>query len=255
LTRKLIFANLCLLAIAGLLAWKLRVEWLQAHARENALYRYRAHPKPAQPLPALPKVPPFEAASYAAVAQNNLFSYDRNPNVILDPVEPPKPKPVPPFPVARGVMLWDGVPPTIVLSEKPGGDQKGYHPGDTIGEWTIASIDNKYVVFTWDGKEFQKRIDELLDRTPIEVAAAPAPVAAAAPAAAAPATTQLGSAPSSNTSSNSSTAKSGPGADMGGGLRGCVPGDSTPDGAVVDGMKKFVSSTPFGVSCHWEPVK
>ncbi len=97
----------------------------------------------------------------------NLFSKDRNPNVILDPVVPPPEKPVPPFPVARGVMLWGGVPPTVVLADKAGGQQRGYHPGEKIGEWKIVSIDNQFVVFEWNGKQFKKRIDELLDRTPL----------------------------------------------------------------------------------------
>ena len=78
---------------------------------------------------------PLSAADFAEIATKNLFSQDRNPNVIVDPPKPPPPKPQPPFPVAHGVMLWDGFPPTIVLSEKANGPQKGYHPGDTIGPW------------------------------------------------------------------------------------------------------------------------
>ena len=79
-------------------------------------------------------------------------------------------------------MMWDGVPPTIVLSEKANGPQKGYRPGDTIGPWKLVSVDSSYADFEWDGKEFKKRIDELIDRTPIVQAAAP-PANAAAPAA------------------------------------------------------------------------
>ena len=54
-----------------------------------------------------------------------------------------------------------------MLSEKAGGPQKGYRPGDTIGPWTLVSVDSSYADFEWDGKEFKKRIDELIDRTPI----------------------------------------------------------------------------------------
>ena len=115
----------------------------------------------------LDKVNAVTAADFADVATKNLFSQDRNPNVIVDPPKPLPPKPQPPFPVAHGVMIWDGVPPTIVLSEKAGGPQKGYHPGDTIGPWTIVSVDSSYADFEWDGKDFKKRIDELIDRTPI----------------------------------------------------------------------------------------
>ena len=246
MTRRLIVVDLILLVLIGLLAWQLRREWRRENNREQALYRYQSKPTPPPSMTALAKLSPFEAAAYAAVAQNNLFSLDRNPNVIVD-VEPPKPKVQPLFPVARGVMLWDGAPPTIVLSEKAGAAQKGYHPGDAIGEWKIVSIDNTYVVFGWDGKEYQKRIDELLDRAPIEMAAAPAP--APAQAAAAKATTAL-STPSS------SADKNGPGMDVGGGYRACNEGDSSPPGTMVDGYKKVISSSPFAKSiCRWESAK
>lgn len=240
MSRKLVLLNLVLLAAAGLLGWQLRRELQSARARQQALYRYQAKPVPAIPLPPLPKSAGFDAASYADIAQNTLFSKDRNPTVVVDVVPPPPPPPVPPFPVARGVMLWQGLPPTIVLSEKAGGAQKGYHPGDLIGEWKIVSIDNKYVIFSWSGKEFQKRIDELLDKTPIEMAAAPqaAPAAAAKPA------------PQTNLGGNSAL-----GVDMGGGLRACTPGDKSAPGTVLDGLKKVVSESPFGQACRWEPMK
>ena len=242
MTRRLLLLNLALLAAAGLLGWQLKREWSEAKAREQALRRYHIKPAPAPSMPPLPAVAPFEAAAYSEVAQKNLFSRDRNPDVIVDPPPPPPQKPVPPFPVARGVMLWGGAPPTIVLSEKAAAQQRAYHPGETMGPWKILSIDDKFVVFEWDGKEFKKRIDELLDKTPVEVASA-------APAAAAQ-RTQTG-----NVSLNAG-AKSGPGVDMGSGVRACVAGDSTPAGSVVDGMKKVVTASPFGGAvCRWEPVK
>ena len=242
MTRRLLLLNLALLAAVGLLVWQLKREWSEALARRQALLRHRIQPAPAPAVPALPKVNPFEAAEYSEVAQNNLFSKDRNPNVVVDPPPPAPQKPVPPFPVARGVMLWDGAPPTIVLSEKSGAQQRGYHPGDSVGDWKVLSIDDKYVVFAWDGKEFKKRIDELLDRTPVEIASsAPAPAA------------QRGQ---TGNVSLTGPAKNGPGVDMGSGVRACVPGDSAPAGAVVDGMKKVVTASPFGGAvCRWEPVK
>jgi hypothetical protein len=239
---KLRLLDLLLVAVIALLGWQVRREWLAARAREQAL-RDSAIKRAAVPgLIPLPSVEALTAASYADVAAKNLFSRDRNPDVIIDPPAPPVEKPVPPFPVARGVMLWPGVPPTIVLSEKAGGAQKGYHPGEKIGPWQIVSVDNSYVVLDWEGREFKKRLDELLDRTPIVVAEAPPP--AAAPANAPP--------PSQNLGAN---AQSGPGADTGGGFKACVPGDTSPSGTVVNGMKKMVTQTPFGNTCHWEQAR
>lgn len=237
---KLRLLDLALLLLAGLLYWQLRHERMQAQARDVSLL-HGALPAARVPgLSPLEKVEAVTAADFADVATKNLFSQDRNANVIVDPPKPAPPKPQPPFPVAHGVMLWDGVPPTIVLSEKSGGPQKGYHPGDTIGPWTVVSVDSSYADFEWDGKEFKKRIDELIDRSPI-AQAAPAP---AAPAAAAKSAVQP-----------LSTSRSGPGIDVGGGFKACDANDGSPDGTVVDGMKKIVTATPFGNSCHWEPSK
>jgi hypothetical protein len=105
-------------------------------------------------------------------------------------------------------------------------------------------VDNSYVDLEWNGKEFKKRIDELIDRNPVAEAAASKPAAAAKATAHAPAAQAI-----------SSSSRSGPGIDVGGGLKGCVPGDSSPDGTVVDGMKKIVTATPFGSGCRWEPTK
>jgi hypothetical protein len=243
LTRKLIALDLLLLLVLAWLAYAVRGEWLAARARERAFQQRTIKATPAQPLSPFAKPSPLMAGAYVSVAQMNLFSQDRNSNVILDPPAPVQEKPVPPFPVARGVMLWEGVPPTVVLSEKSGGAQRGYHPGDSIGEWKVVSVDNQYVVFEWNGKQFQKRLDELLDKTLVaEAPAAPsAPANAATPPA--PAVQAL------------SGRSEGPGAQIGDGIKGCVAGDNAPPGTVMDGMRKIVSATPFGSVCRWESVR
>jgi hypothetical protein len=249
-TRKLMLLDLALLAVLCVLAWQMRREWVEAHARSWALLSAKIPPVPARPLAPLPKVAPLAAMSYAEVAQMNLFSKDRNPQVIIEEIKPPPPKPVPAFPVARGVLLWEGDPPTILLSMRPGGQQRGYRAGDRIGEWKIVSLDNQYVVFEWDGQEFKKRIDELMDRTNLVAEASPA-------AAAAPASTRDGNTPAAGKAESlSDSAKSEHWVDVGSSdMRGCKPGDDTPAGAVVDGFKKVVSATPFGSACRWEQVK
>jgi hypothetical protein len=244
LSGKLRILDLALLVLAGLLYWHLRSEWLDSHARDRALLNSSLPAARVAALAPLDKVDAVTAAEYADVATKDLFSKDRNPNVIVDPPPPPPVKPQPPFPVAHGVMIWDGVPPTIVLSEKAGGPQRGYRPGDTIGPWTLVSVDSSYADFEWDGKEFKKRIDELIDRTPIAQAAPPpARAAASATPAAAP------SKPLSNAS------HAAPGIDVGAGIKACYSDDASPDGTVVDGMKKIVTATPFGNNCRWEPSK
>ena len=242
MTRKLILLDVALLALLGVLIFQMRREWIEAHARSQALLSARLTPVPAKPLAPLMRFTPLTAISYAEVALLNLFSKDRNAQVVID-VTPPKEKPVPPFPVARGVLIWEGTPPAIVLSVRPGGQQRAYREGDRVGEWKLVSMDNQYVTFEWDGKEFKKRIDELMDRSAL--------VAESAPAAAAP------SAPTApKTQSLSDTKSGGPGVDVGSpDMRGCKSDDDSAPGTVVDGYKKVVSATPFGKACRWEQVK
>ena len=171
---KLRLLDLALLVVAGLLFWHLRARVDRFACARSGVAAQRSARRPRSRSGASRQSGcSRRAADFADVATQNLFSQDRNPNAIVDPPPPPPEKPQPPFPVAHGVMLWDGVPPTIVLSEKSGGPQKGYHPGDTIGQWKLVSVDNSYADFEWDGKEFKKRIDELIDRTPIAQAAPP----------------------------------------------------------------------------------
>lgn len=244
MTGKIRLLDLALLVAAGLLYWHLRGEWIDAHSRDLALLHSALPAAHVPGLAPLDKVNAVAPADFADVATKDLFSKDRNPNVIVDPPPPPPIKPQPPFPVAHGVMLWDGVPPTIVLSEKANGTQKGYHPGDTIGPWTLVSVDSSYADFQWDGKDFKKRIDELIDRTPVAEATPPP---ANAPAKNAP--------PQPATQTLSNPSHSGPGLDLGAGFKACYSDDSSPDGTVVSGMKKMVTATPFGSNCRWEPSK
>ena len=152
-------------------------------------------------------------------------------------------KQMPPLPMAHGVFLF-GDTPTVILSDKAGSAHKGYHPGETIGEFKLLAVNNKEIEFEWDGKKVKRNLQDLLEEG-AKSAPPPAPSApvAAAPAAAAPA------------ASTSLASKGGPGTDIGGTVRACTPGDTSPAGTVQDGMKKIVSESPFGKVCRWEPVK
>jgi len=243
-TRKLMLLNFALLALLIFLMFQMHREWVDAHARAEAFLSARIIPLAAPKVVALPRPAPLAAISYAEVAQLNLFSKDRNPQVIVD-VEPAKVKPVPPFPVTRGVLLWEGTPPTVLLSTRRGGQQRAYRAGDQVGDWKLVSVDSQYVVLEWDGREFKKRIDELMDTSAQVAEAAPAPASTSA-APAAPKAQSL--------SDSSKTTKVG--VEVGSTqIRGCTSGDDTPAGTVVDGYKKVVGATPFGSSCHWEQVK
>lgn len=244
MTRKLILLDLALVALLGYLGWKMRQEWIEAHERTLAFSMTKVVQAPRQSFPPKPRVAPLSAIAYSDVAQLDLFSKDRNPQVVVDAVAPPKPKPLPVFPVARGVLLWDGTPPTVLLSMRSGSPARAFRAGDRIGEWKIVSLDNQFVVFDWDGQEFKKRIDELMDRSAAVAEVAPTSAAAASNAAA------------PKVQSLSDSSKNGKFVDVGStDTKGCTPGDDSPAGTVTDGFKKVVSQTPFGSACRWEQVK
>jgi hypothetical protein len=230
--------NLALLALALAAGWQVRVRWLAAKERERAVLRSNA--RTALPVEAAPGRPPgpASAAAYSDVAQKLLFARDRNPNVT---VEAAPPKPVPPFPLAFGVVDFGGGP-VVMLSDKAGAAGRPYSPGDKVGEFVLQAVSADSVVLEWEGQTFTKRLEELRPKAPAPAAGAPAE-AAASPV-------------SAPVQSASTTAKAtGPGADAGGGIRACDPGDASAPGTVRDGYRKVVTQTPFGMSCRWEPVQ
>ena len=233
--RKLILLNLVLAGLIGAAAWQLRVEWLAAKQHEKEVLGVKVKPAAPPLYVAPPGAQPVVPAHYIDVANKDLFSKDRNPNVIVEPPPPPPPpKPMPALPVVKGILNIDGV--TAIMSESGKAIQKEIRPGEQIGEFKLLAINNEEIVLEWEGKQVRRRVMELFDRSIPE----PAPAAAAnTPAAAAPNKPAL-------------AVKAGPGQDIGAGRKACVPGDTTPVGTVVDGLKKISWSTPFGEGCAWE---
>lgn len=238
MSRKLWLLNLLLLALIGLSGKQLSERREAAKRRENLLMGRRPAGETVPPLPALTTVVPAKAVTYTEVATKVLFSRDRNPTVILDaPAPPPPPPPMPPLPRVFGFMNFGGEP-RVVLALK-GQPQRSYHTGDTVGDFKLVDVNNSEITFLWNETTVKRRLEELVDREPIQ----PVQTAAAAPAPAPAVTaTTLG-------------AQNGP-SDIPQGSNGskaCVPGDTSPPGTVMNGLRKVVTQTPFGQQCRWEP--
>lgn len=237
MSRKLLILNLALLAGTVFAGMQLRDMYLAKQAREEAIRHRRLTPAPVPPVTALPPAPPVLPASFADIATKMLFDKSRDSKVVEDPPPPPPPPPpVPPFPVLRGVMnLGDGL--TAVFSAKPSDPPMEVKPGERIGQFTLVSVNEVEAVFAWNGKNYRKTVDEILDRSKEQSAETSRP---AAPPPGAPAAVIK--------------TPTGPGVETAGGTRSCNPNDSTPAGTVVDGLRKVELSTPFGKACRWEPV-
>ena len=238
--RKLMALNLALIAMLVVVAYRFR----QVHdAGEQREARVLGQHLPNKKYPALAPIPPVPsavAANYLDVAQRMLLARDRNPNVIIDP-EPVKQKPpMPPMPVVHGLMTLGE--PGIILSEKPGAEQRTYHAGDKVGPFKLIAFDSNTVELDWDGEKVDKKLQDLWEKT-----AAPAAGGAAGNTPPPPSSVSAASAPAQS--------PLGPGVDIGGGFKSCQPNDSIPSGTVQNGLRKVELQTPFGKSCRWEPAK
>lgn len=240
--RKLLFANVTLLALSAAGVVHLRREWTEARAREQAVLQQRIQPVPAPPNPPRPATVAVRAADYGDIAQKMLFSKDRNPVVVVEPPPAPKPVPMPALPLFHGVLnLGDG--PMAIMSEGPKGPHRDYQPGDKVGAFKLVAVNDDELVLEWQGQTITKKFDEILDRSTANQPA-PGPAAATRLAPTAPRVVQpVAPAPAA------------PGADLSFGLKACQPGDSSPAGTVTDGMRKVVKPTPFGSKCYWESEK
>jgi hypothetical protein len=219
---------------------EVRDGWRAAKAHQAATLKRSVAAPPALPWQPLPNQPAVLAAVYKDVAQKDLLDRSRNPDVPVDPTPPPPPPPpVPPLPVYHGYMNIGG--PIALLSITAGSEQQAVHPGETIGEFTLRSVNTREIEFAWRDRVIHKLVDELADHS--------APVAQAArtevPAAVLTSTPLMPATPP----------PPGPGMETHFGVKLCNPGDTARVGSVVDGYKKTLSPTPFGTSCYWEPVQ
>jgi hypothetical protein len=244
MSRKLMALDLALLALLVWAGFELRQMWLAAKAREAAELSRKTGTAPVPPLTPLPNPPAVVPAKYKTIADRFLLDKSRNPDVPVEPPPPPPPEPpMPPLPVFHGLMnLGDG--PTAFMSATAASPYEMIHPGETIGQFKLLSVNEKEIELEWHGKTIHKLADELIDNSQSAGDQSTAASAARSAAAAAPVTYQPPEAPS----------EKGPAQQNQFGTANCQANDSTPVGTVRDGMRKVERATPFGKVCLWESV-
>jgi hypothetical protein len=240
LKRKLIALDLALVAAIGAASWRLRQDWITLRAREQKVLQRPAKGSQPPVLNVAPPPQPVAAVGYAEIAQQMLFSKDRNPDVVIEPAKEPPPPPMPPLPVLYGVMnLVDST--TVVMSENASAPHQGVRLGDLIGPFKLVAVNREDITFEWEGQPITRKIDDMLVREP-----APAPPSNVAARTPLPAPRPSQAPPQK--------VDAAPGADIGNGLRACQAGDSSPAGTTASGYRKSVAPTPFGSACRWEPI-
>ncbi len=261
MNRKLVFLNLALLALAGVLAWTLRNNWFSAQSQQSAVIQKKVEPRKLLAPPPVAPAKPVAPAEYLDVAARMLFSKDRNATVVIE-TPPPKPAPPePPMPALPGYHGQMAIGEPVAFLSTSAVPQRSYHAGESIGDFKLVSFDKESMEFEWHGKSIQRKLDELKPKetAPAQAAARSTPGNAPSAAAGAPAGPVVSLSGSSG-SSATDTKDSGSDDPMFGpvqadGTRACQPSDSSLSGTVHSGYKKSMTVTLFGSICHWEQNK
>jgi len=262
MNRKIVLLNVALVLTIAALGYVLRVKWLEGEARTKALVAQRVAPAAVMPPPAPVPVAPVAPADYLEVATRTLYSSDRNPNVVVPPPPPPPAVPPPPvmpaLPVYYGQMSFGEKVVVLALASSP--EQKSYSVGQKVGEFKLLAFNRETITFDWNGKEVEKKLEELAPKPaqqPQQAAQGGPSLAPNAFQAAAPQTSGVSSIGGNSTSTANSPKDPLSGPDMGGGLKSCVMGDTSAPGTVISGWKKVTGGGILGMgeSCHWEKQK
>jgi hypothetical protein len=239
LKHRLLLLNLALAGLTAAGGWRLRQDWVRDHQHTEAVLKEKTKTPPAPALTAQPAPQPFVAPAFADVAQKNLFSKDRNPNVIVEVVAVKPKEPWPPMPVLYGVM---GLPTGMVaiLAEKPNERSRGVKVGEMIGAMKLVALNNEKLALEFHDETKEQKLEELMDRGGHDPAQASAPSGPQNPANAA-----------AQQHPNTPPPAPKPGVDVGTGIKACDPLEASPAGTVVDGFRLVREQTPFGPVCRW----
>ena len=244
----LILSSVLLAAALTAVIWTGTRQWRQVEAQRRAILNT---PLKTAPVPPSAPVKPTEApaaVAYADVAEKDLFSKDRNPNVVIEQ-KPVEEKKMPALPLLYGVM---GMPSgaQALIAERKGEAGHPVRAGESVGEFKILALDTQNITFGWNSKEVSRKVDELIDRTPAEGGGGGGPAAPAAPSG--PAVPPPAPVPNS-----SATGKHGP-IQVGSPMEpayNCLSNDNSPAGTVDDGFRKTVLPSPFGSMCRWVAIR
>jgi len=239
MNRKLIALNVVLVLVVAFAGVELRKQWKAARQRDAAKLGVPMKTLPPPPYEPLAQQPPVVPAGYIDIAKKMLWDRSRDSTVVeAPPPPPPPPPPMPPLPAFHGLMNFGSGGPIALLSVGPSGMQ-GIHEGGQIGQFKLLTVNSEVITFEWNGQKVERNTSELAGVSRA-AASLEAGLRSEGPAAAPP---------------PPKPALVGPGEDTGRGSRACNVNDGNAAGAVVDGYRKAVFSTPFGQSCAWEPAK
>jgi hypothetical protein len=238
---KLVALNVALASGLALLIWQGAEVWKDAKIQRKATVNVPVKTITPPPMTPARKPDTVQSATYADVASKNLFSKDRNPTVVVDAPKVDPPRVMPALPVVYGVLgLASGV--KAIMADHPGAQSKPVQAGDTVGEFKVVALDLRKIKFEWNGREIERDMDDLADRTGAAVANGSAQGRQSSGPAVPPAPADQPTSAVLGADAGTQEAPS----------RNCVAGDNSAIGTVVDGYKKAGMMSPFGVmGCKW----
>jgi hypothetical protein len=236
--RSYILVNLLLLCSAAFFGYELKSYWSEYRLAHNiALLSPGSGVSETSPKAGVDSA---GVSNYAAIVDNHLFSADRT-NVIPLEAAAETSKSAPPKPILMGTLQLDEDEFALMVSDaqRDNMNYKRLKVGESLDGYTLVKILDQKVMMKGEGKEVEVRLNEPSKMVAREIA----PAASTAPGATGQVTT-VGSGPPATLSVRSGTTTG-----------QAVPKGAIPPGTVVNGRRKILVPSPFGMMESWEEVK
>jgi hypothetical protein len=231
-----IVTNLLLLGSAAFLAYDFRSQWKEYQSAHN-LGRLTPVKSSAEAghkiLSGSGKVP-----SYAAIVDDDLFSADRT-NIVPPEAPAETAKAISAKPILVGTMQLDDNQFALMVSDtqRENTNYKQLKVGDVLDGYTLVKILDQKVMMKADGKEVEVRLSV---NEPSKMVAREA---SAGTSASVGQVTSVSSAPSTPVSGSGTVTDQ------------QLPKGTIPVGTIVNGRRKKLVPSPFGMMETWEEVK
>lgn len=237
--RSYISINLLLLCSAAFLGYELRSQW-NRYRSDHDITLLKSGSGVAESS-SKTGINSAGVPNYAAIVDNDLFSADRT-SVI--PIEAPAEsvKPAAPKPILMGTMRLDEDEFALMVSDSPkeSTSYKRLKVGDALDGYTLVKILDQKVMMSSEGKDVEVRLSV---NEPSKMVARDTQSGASAAAGAVGQVTSVGSGT--------------PGVSAGGGTvtNQPLPKGTIPVGTILNGRRKKLVPSPFGMMETWEEVK
>ena len=238
--RRYILITLFLLGCAAVLGYELVGQWKEYRLTHNiALLKGGSEVNTLTPKAG---AGPAMVPNYSAIVDHDLFSADRTS--VVPPEAPPEAaKPEAPKPILVGTMQFDEDEFALMLSDTPrdSSTYKRLKVGDVLNGFTLVKILDQKVMMKAEGKDVEVRLSV---SDPSKMVARETQAASPAAASGVGQVTSVNSGGPITSGTAAGTVTNQP-----------LPKGTIPVGTIVNGRRKKLVPSPFGMMETWEEVK